>query len=69
MASDLVPVRVWMSQGLRFASQGLTLSRSVKADYFWQRILALSGVTWRLVETMNLQSFLLQSFKGGWQME
>lgn len=57
VASDLIHVQVWLSQWLRFASQGLTLWRRAKADYFWQRTLALFGVTWRLVKAMNLTVF------------
>lgn len=56
-AGDLIPVQVWISQWLRFASQGLTLWRKVKADYFWQRIPAPRGVTWSLVKTVNLTVF------------
>lgn len=54
MASDLIHVQVWISQWLRFASQGLTLWRKVKTDCFWQRIPIPCRVTWRLVKTMRL---------------
>lgn len=57
VASDLIHVQVWISQRFGFASQGLTLWRKVKALHFWQRILALCRVTWRLVKAMNLTVF------------
>lgn len=69
MVSDLIHMQAWISQWLKFASQGLTLWRKVKTGCVWQRIPTLCRVTWNLVKAMNLRAFSLQGFKGGWQMK
>lgn len=70
MAGDLIHVQVWISQWLRFASQGLTRWRKVKALLFlaenprslWSHLEACE-------DRESYSLFCCRALKSGWQME